>query len=88
MTWNDFFRKIGSRKFWALLAVFIPALLVFTGVISTERAEELKYLIVLGGACAAYMFAESAVDVARIMKEDVVYDNETDESDNDGGATD
>ena len=37
MTWNDFLRKIGSRKFWALLAVFIPALLVFTGVIYFRR---------------------------------------------------
>lgn len=83
MTWDDFKRKISSRKFWALLAVFIPALLVFTGVISTERAEELKYLIVIGGACAAYMFAESAVDVARIIKEDAEYDSEESESDND-----
>lgn len=86
MTWDDFKRKISSRKFWALLAVFIPALLVFTGVISTERAEELKYLIVIGGACAAYMFAESAVDVARIIKEDAEYDSEESESDNDGGT--
>lgn len=88
MTWNDFLRKIGSRKFWALIGVFVPALLVFTGVINTEKAKELEYLIVLGGACAVYMLSESAVDVARILRENNIYDSETDESDNDGGAAD
>lgn len=69
MTWDDVKRKLSSRKFWALLAVFVPSLLVFTGVIDVDRAEALKALIVMGGACVAYMFAESVVDTARIWKE-------------------
>lgn len=79
MTWDDVKRKLSSRKFWALLAVFVPSLLVFTGVIDVDRAEALKALIVMGGACVAYMFAESVVDTARIWKE-----TDDGESDNDG----
>jgi hypothetical protein len=78
MTWDDVKRKLSSRKFWALLAVFVPSLLVFTGVIDVDRAETLKALIVMGGACVAYMFAESVVDTARIWKE-----TDDGESDND-----
>lgn len=79
MTWDDVKRKLSSRKFWALLAVFVPSLLVFTGVIDVDRAETLKALIVMGGACVAYMFAESVVDTARIWKE-----TDDGESNNDG----
>lgn len=79
MTWDDVKRKLSSRKFWALLAVFVPSLLVFFGVIDVDRAETLKALIVMGGACVAYMFAESVVDTARIWKE-----TDDGESDNDG----
>ena len=69
MTWNDVRRKLTSRKFWAAIGVFVPALLVFIGVIDIEKAEQLNALIVLGGGCIAYMLAESAVDIARIVKE-------------------
>ena len=69
MTWEEIRRKLTSRKFWAAIAVFVPALLVFVGVIDVQKAEQLNALIVLGGACIAYMLAETAVDVARIAKE-------------------
>lgn len=69
MTWDDVRRKLTSRKFWAAIAVFVPSLLVFTGVIDVNKAEQLKALIVLGGGCVAYMLAETAVDVVRIAKE-------------------
>ena len=69
MTWDDVRRKLTSRKFWAAIAVFVPSLLVFAGVIDVNKAEQLNALIVLGGACVAYMLAETAVDVARIAKE-------------------
>ena len=69
MTWEEIRRKLTSRKFWAAVAVFIPALLVFIGVIDVQKAEQLNALIVLGGACVAYIFAESAVDIVRIAKE-------------------
>ena len=69
MTWEEIRRKLTSRKFWAAIAVFVPSLLVFTGVIDVEKAEQLNALIVLGGACVAYMLAETVVDVVRIAKE-------------------
>lgn len=69
MTWDDVRRKLTSRKFWAAIGVFVPALLVFIGVIDIKKAEQLNALIVLGGGCVAYMFAESAVDIVRIVKE-------------------
>lgn len=69
MTWDDVRRKLTSRKFWAAIGVFVPALLVFIGVIDIEKAEQLNALIVLGGGCVAYMLAESAVDIVRIVKE-------------------
>lgn len=69
MNWEDVRRKLASRKFWAMIAVFVPALLVFVGVIDVDKAEQLKALIILGGGCIAYIFAESAVDIARIVKE-------------------
>ena len=80
MTWEDIRRKLTSRKFWAAIAVFVPALLVFIGVIDVNKAEQLNALIVLGGACVAYIFAETAVDVVRIAKEK----DEDGKSDNDG----
>ena len=79
MTWDDVRRKLTSRKFWAAIGVFVPALLVFIGVIDIEKAEQLNALIVLGGGCVAYMLAESAVDIVRIVKE-----KDDGESDNDG----
>ena len=78
MTWDDVRRKLTSRKFWAAIGVFVPALLVFIGVIDIEKAEQLNALIVLGGGCVAYMLAEGAVDIVRIVKE-----NDDGESDND-----
>jgi len=69
MTWDDVRRKLTSRKFWAAIAVFVPSLLVFVGVIDVNKAEQLNALIVLGGGCVAYMLAETAVDVVRIAKE-------------------
>ena len=78
MTWDDVRRKLTSRKFWAAIGVFVPALLVFIGVIDIEKAEQLNALIVLGGGCVAYMLAESAVDIVRIVKE-----KDDAESDND-----
>ena len=79
MTWDDVRRKLTSRKFWAAIGVFVPALLVFIGVIDIEKAEQLNALIVLGGGCVAYMLAESAVDIVRIVKEKDDADSNNDE---------
>ena len=81
MTWEDIKRKLSSRKFWALLAVFVVALLKYLGVLPEGQAGGLNDLILLGGACVAYMLSESAVDVARIIGGK--NDSEEPESDND-----
>ena len=82
MKWEELKQKLGSRKFWALVAIFVPSLLIYTGVINTDKAGELSSLIIAGGACVAYMFAESAVDVARAISSDkeVENDGESNES--------
>lgn len=79
MTWEDIKRKLSSRKFWAMVAVFVPSLLIFIGVIDVQKAEQLNALIVLGGGCVAYILAETAVDIARIAKEP---DDEIEDPDN------
>lgn len=57
----DWLHKLTSRKFWAAVAEFVVALLLFLKKDKT-LAEEVGALIMLGVAPVAYMFAEGWAD--------------------------
>lgn len=66
----DWKRKLGSRKFWALIAGFVSSLLVvfnFNG----NTAVQITAVITAFGSIAVYIFAEASVDKANVKKGDV-----------------
>lgn len=60
-------QKLTSRKFWALVAALVTAIL--TGVATDNQIAHVVSVISGIGACVAYMFAEAKVDAARITNE-------------------
>lgn len=72
ITKHDIFRKLTSRKFWALIAEFVVALLIAFRYDATE-AERIGALIMLGAAPIAYMFAEGWADSNRDYGEVTYY---------------
>lgn len=64
MTKQDIIRKLTSRKFWAAVAEFVVALLIFLKKDKT-MAEEVGTLIMLAVTPIAYMFSEGWADAAR-----------------------
>lgn len=54
-------RKLTSRKFWAAVAEFVTALLIFLKKDATD-AQEIGALIMLAVTPVAYMFAEGWSD--------------------------
>lgn len=60
-------QKLTSRKFWALIAALVTAIL--TGLASENQIAHVISVISGVGACVAYMFAEAKVDVARTEDE-------------------
>ena len=58
----DWKRKFASRKFWALLAALVVAVLAATG--AEEFAERITAIISAVGSCVVYILAEAAVDKA------------------------
>lgn len=57
----DWKRKLGSRKFWALLGGLATSIMVLYGVGTTE-IEKVVALITALGSVVGYMFAEAYVD--------------------------
>ncbi|MBR8661114.1 MULTISPECIES: hypothetical protein [Brevibacillus] len=64
----DWKAKLGSRKFWALIAGVATSALVLFG---TDADTITKVVALIGaiGSCAVYMFAEASVDAARAKNE-------------------
>lgn len=60
----DWKRKLSSRKFWALLASLIIAIL--TGVLSDGDIAKIVSVISAIASCSIYMLAESTVDAANV----------------------
>lgn len=75
MTKKDFIRKITSRKFWAFVAEFVAALLIFLKV-DKATAESVASLIMLAISPIAYMFAEAVADANRVVTSDHADDEE------------
>ena len=64
----DWKRKLSSRKFWALIAAFVTALLVIFGA-SQGSIEKVAAIITSGGAVIAYILAEGYVDSKAVNNE-------------------
>ena len=64
MEWK---RKLGSRKFWSLLAVFVTALLVMFNLDSVT-IEKVTAMITAGGAVVAYILVEGNIDAKAVNK--------------------
>lgn len=62
-------KKLTSRKFWAAVIAVITALLVLFGM-DEMTGEKVIALISAEGSLIAYIFAEGAIDTARIESED------------------
>lgn len=65
MTKEQFAQKISSRKFWAMLAMFVASLLIVFNVSDNDIAQ-ITGCITAFGSIAVYMFSETQIDVARI----------------------
>lgn len=60
MNWK---RKIGSRKFWALVAAVATSVLVIAGA-GEETSVQITGLITSVGAVIVYILAEAHVDAS------------------------
>lgn len=67
MTKEDIMRKLSSRKLWA--AVGAAAIALFTGLTVDALPPELLSVVKTGiYGLISYIFGESAVDLARVLK--------------------
>jgi 5-bromo-4-chloroindolyl phosphate hydrolysis protein len=74
-------QKLSSRKFWALISALVISVLVFFNVGDNEIAQ-VTSIIAAFGSVAAYIFAEAAVDKARVnekTEEEIEYIEDNDE---------
>lgn len=60
-------KKLGSRKFWALLAAVIAATLVFTNL-DTASIEKIVSLIGAFGSVITYILVEGNIDAKAVNK--------------------
>lgn len=61
MNWKQ---KLGSRKFWSLLAALVVSVLAATGA-GEETVVKVTGIVAAVGACVVYMIAEAVVDKNR-----------------------
>lgn len=71
----DWKRKLSSRKFWAMIAGFVAAVLAFVGT-SDTAVTQVTAIISAAGVIVAYILAEGITDAAHA---------ETEKEDEDGG---
>ena len=57
----DLKKKLGSRKFWALVAVFITSILIIFGVGEADITK-VAAIVTSGGAVVTYILAEASID--------------------------
>ena len=65
---NDIFRKLTARKFWAAIAEFVVALLIFLKK-DASYAQEIGALIMLAVTPWVYIFAEGWADTSSAEKQ-------------------
>lgn len=61
----DWKRKLGSRKFWALLAGFVGSLLLAFNLGENDIAQ-VTAVITAFGSVAVYIFSEASIDKASV----------------------
>lgn len=65
----DWKRKLGSRKFWALIAGFVSSILVVFNLTENDIAQ-VTGIITAFGSVAVYILAEASVDKKAIKDEE------------------
>lgn len=65
----DWKKKLGSRKFWALIAGFIGSLLVVFNVTENDIAQ-VTAVITAFGSVAVYIFAEASIDKESVKEDE------------------
>ena len=63
MNWEEFVRKITSRKLWVAITGFVTGLLIFRGH-SENEAAQIGALIMSGASVVAYIFGEGLIDAS------------------------
>lgn len=63
----DWKRKLGSRKFWSLVAGFAMSVLILTNADSTQ-IDRTASMIMAFGSIVVYMLSESYIDAKAIKK--------------------
>ena len=62
-------KKLGSRKFWALVATFVTSLLVIFGVGEADITK-ITAIITSAGAVITYILVEGNIDAKAVKKDD------------------
>lgn len=65
MKWNDFVRKMASRKFWAAVAGVVVSIMIIFGA-DAGTQEKITGAITATGTLVCYILAESSTDKAAI----------------------
>ena len=77
MNWEQFVRKITSRKFWLAVVGFVTGLLLYTGH-SEAEAGRIGELVLSGASVIAYIIGEGLADACSTANA-----NETEDEDKD-----
>ena len=64
MSWNDFVKKVTSRKFWLAVIGFVTPLMIALGY-GESQIERVAAIIMGGGTLIAYIIGEGLVDASR-----------------------
>lgn len=69
MSWDDFKKKMCSRKFWLSVAGLVTGIMLAFKV-DAQTAETVSGVIMAAASVIAYIFGEGLVDAARTGTED------------------
>lgn len=80
MSWNDFVKKVTSRKFWLAVIGFVSPLMIALGY-GESQIERVAAIIMGGGTLIAYIIGEGLVDAAHAGEDDPIYVERKEEED-------
>jgi hypothetical protein len=82
MSWNDFVKKVTSRKFWLAVIGFVSPLMIALGY-GESQIERVAAIIMGGGTLIAYIIGEGLVDASRNNGDNYMIQLPTEEEDGD-----
>ena len=82
MSWNDFVKKVTSRKFWLAVIGFVTPLMIALGY-GESQIERVAAIIMGGGTLIAYIIGEGLVDASRNNGDNYMIQLPTEEEDGD-----